>query len=110
MHSTIHALTGYDTTSKVGKKFQAFKTAHKSEYASLNKFGISEFDKCIEQFLLECIMQGENRVVNIFDELRYSRYHSYNLRFHLERFSCTSRSIRLDIQKAYDQRRLWFFA
>ena len=54
--STIHALTGCDTTSKVGTKLQAFKAAHKPEYASLNKFGISELDECIyetpEQFLL----------------------------------------------------------
>ena len=80
---TIHALTGCDTTSESGTIIQAFKAVHKFEYASLNKFGISKLGECVyetaERFLPECIMQGENRVVNKFDELQYSGYHSHNL-------------------------------
>ena len=37
----IHTLPGYDITSKVGTKLQAFKAAHKPEYALFNVFGIS---------------------------------------------------------------------
>ena len=44
---TIQALTGCDTTSKAGTKLQLSKAAHKPEYASLNKFGISELDECM---------------------------------------------------------------
>ena len=44
---TIQALTGCDTTSKVGTKLQLSNAAHKPEYASLNKFGISELDECM---------------------------------------------------------------
>ena len=111
---TIHALTGCDTTSKVGTKLQAYKAAHKPEYASLNKFGISELDECMyetaEHFLLECVTRQENRNVNTFDEMRYSKYHSHNLKLDLEKFPCTSKSIRFQIQKAYYQRRLWFLS
>ena len=92
----IQTLTGCDTTSKCGTIIQTFKAVHKFEYASLNKFGISKLDECMhetaERFLLECIMQGESIIVNKFDELQYSRYHSHNLKFDLERFPCTSRS------------------
>ena len=63
----------------------AFRVLHKYMYETA------------ERFLLDCIMRGENSVVNTFDELRYSRYHSHNLKFDLERFPCTSRSTRLDI-------------
>ena len=107
---TIHALTGCDTTSKVSSKLQAFKAAQKPEYASLIKFGISKLAECMygtaERFPLECIMRGESWVLNTFDELWCSRYHSHNLKFDLERYPCTSRSIRLHIHRAYYQRRL----
>ena len=67
LFATIYALTGCDTTSKVGTKLQAFKAAHKPEHASLNKFGISECAEFVyetaERFLLKCIMRSENRVV-----------------------------------------------
>ena len=95
LFATIYALTGCDTTSKVGTKLQAFKAAHKPEHASLNKFGISECAEFVfetaERFLLKCIMRSENKVVNTFDELEYSRY------------TLALRSIRLHTQRAYCQ-------
>ena len=38
LHSTIHALNGCGTTNKVVTKLQAFMAAHKTEFASVNKF------------------------------------------------------------------------
>ena len=51
-------------------------------------------------------MRGENRAVNTFDELWYSRHHSHKLKFDLERFPCASRLTRLHIQRAYNHRML----
>ena len=106
----IHALSGCDTTSKVGTKLQAFKAAHKTEYASLDQFGLSHLDEQMyetaEHFLLECLTRQQNREVDTFDELRFS--HKYRL--DLEKFPCTSRSIRMHIKKAYYQCSLWIFA
>ena len=39
--------TTYALTSKFGTKLQAFKATHKPDYASLNTFGISEWDECM---------------------------------------------------------------
>ena len=42
--SAIHALSGCDTTSKIGTKLQAFKAAHKPEYVDLKHFGVAQLD------------------------------------------------------------------
>ena len=61
-----------------------------------------------ENFLLECVAREQNRTVDIFDELRYSKqYYSYNFKLDFEKFPCTSSSIRVHNQKAYHQHRLW---
>ena len=110
----VHTLSGCDTTSKVGTKLQAFKAAHKPEYELLNLFGISALDtqmyETAEHFLLECITRAETRAVDTFDEMRFTRFHLPNFKLDLEKFPCTSKSIRLHINKAYYQRRLWFSA
>ena len=53
-----HALTGCDTTSKVGTKAAAFKTAEKYGYELIYSFGKSELtDQMIndaETFLVRC--------------------------------------------------------
>ena len=41
----VHALSGCDTSSKVGTKVQAFKAAQKSEHRSFITFGIAPLDE-----------------------------------------------------------------
>ena len=95
----IHALRGCDTTSKVGTKLQAFKAAHKPEYAALNRFGVDplneEMFELAEHFLLECATRVKNRKEETFDELRYSKYHSLQYKMDLQTFPCTSNTIRI---------------
>ena len=113
---TIHALSGCDTTSKVGTnvKLDERQAAHKAVYTSMNDFGIKELDENMyimaERFLLECVTREENRSVDTFDELRNTIFHKHNLQFDLEKFPCTSTSLRLHIKRTYYQRRLWFVA
>ena len=110
----IHALSGCDTTSKVGTKQQAYKAALKPEYAGLNLFGIAPLDKKMyelaEHFLLECVTRSENRKEDTFDELRYTTYHSLNHKLDLQKFPCTSSTIKIHILRAYYQCRLWIIA
>ena len=55
----IHALTGCDTTPKVGSKLQAFHVAHKSEHFILAEFGNGVLNDSMilsaERFLLDCL-------------------------------------------------------
>ena len=61
----IHALSGCDTTSKIGIKLQAYRAAQKDEYRVLVGFGISDLDedmsKVAEHFLLDCMSRSAQR-------------------------------------------------
>ena len=76
----IHALTGCDTTSKVGTKLQAFHAAHKSEHFILAEFGNGVLNDSMilsaERFLLDCMSRTTTRLVDTFDEFRYDQYHA----------------------------------
>ena len=76
----IHALSGCDTTSKIGTKLQAFKAANKPEYVDLNHFGVAQLDDDVyviaEHFLLNCKTRAETRSDAMFDDMWYSNYHS----------------------------------
>ena len=75
----IHALSGCNTTSKVGTKLQAYRAVQKDEYRALEKFGVIELDdemnRVAEHFLLDCMSRTAQRSVDTFDDLRYERYH-----------------------------------
>ena len=111
---TVHALSDCDTTSKIGTKMQAFKAAFKSEYSASKDFGISPLENdtyiIAEHFLLECISRVVSRSEETFNDLRYSRYHSQNYKLDLNKFPCTSNSLRFHIQRAYFQCRLWILS
>lgn len=107
----IHALTGCDTTSKIGTKLQAFKAAQNPEYRLLAEFGIRPLDEdmfnAVEHFLLDCMTRTANRSVNTFDQLRHDQYHSRGSTFSIDKFPCTSISLRMHIRWAYYQCNLW---
>ena len=71
----IHALTGCDTTAKVGTKLQAFSASKKAEHFQLRDFGVNPLDQDMvssaECFLLDCMSKIVKRTVDSFDTLRY---------------------------------------
>ena len=110
----IHALTGCDTTSKVGTKRQAFNAAHKSEHFHLEDFGIKPLDDemflSAEKFLLDNMSRNANRAADSFDQLRYDRYHARGSSLSMDKLPCTSNSLRKQIKWAYYQCNLWIGA
>ena len=74
----IHALTGCDTTNKIGTKASALKAAFSCGFEFLGLFGRTNIsDEMIanaEKFLLNCI--DSKRKFNYFDQLRYNIYHT----------------------------------
>ena len=107
----IHALTGCDTTSKVGTKARALKVGVLSGYKLLYSFGRDNIHEDMiydaEKFLVKCI---SNHEVDAFDELRCLVYHEKHLTFDIDRFPPTSNSIRFHILRAYQQCRVWLYA
>ena len=72
----VPALTTCDTTSKIGTKTAALKTANTCGYEHLCFFGKHELTNEMiynaKQFLLRCIL---NEKLDSFDDLRYDVYH-----------------------------------
>ena len=82
----VHALKGYDTTSKAGIKSTAFQAAMKCGYELLCLFGKSEVsDKMIslkEKFLVGCISKSSKR--NNFVDTGFEMYHQKSFQLDLE--------------------------
>ena len=101
----VHALTGCDTTSKIGTKAAALKTAFACGIELLHSFGKTvisvEMIANAEKFLLNCITS--NCKFNYLDELRYHIYHTKTFQLDLEKFPPTSSSIKLHIKHTYLQ-------
>jgi len=108
----VHALTGCDTTSKIGTKTSAFKTAEKYGYELIYSFGKSELTEQMinnaERFLVRCLSSNEN--IGCFDELRYEVFHKKQLQFNIETFPPISNSIKIHIKRAFLQCHLWLHA
>jgi hypothetical protein len=108
----VHALTGCDTTSKVGTKLSALQTAEKYGYELLSSFGTSditdEMIKNAEKFLVRCI--DHNSHVDTFDDLRNQIYHRHSFKLDLERLPPTSSSIVQHIKRAFLQCFMWLNA
>ena len=105
----IHALTGCDTTSKVGMKLAFMKKP--LDLSLLEDFGVSavhltnDVIEKAERFLVSVCKPKS--VANNFDELRYEQYHSVkNLDFW--KLACTSAAIREHIRRAFLQTRKWY--
>ena len=110
----IHALSGCDTTSKIGTKLQAYSAANNPEHYCLKYFGLEALDdnlfKDAEKFLLQCLPQKESKNVASFDELRYQLHHKHVSSLPIDKFPCTTRSVKTHIQRSYYQCNLWLCA
>ena len=108
----VHALTGCDTTSKVGTKTSSYRAATKYGFELLHSFGKSDITEPIllsaEEFLVRCLDSKSN--VKTFDDLRNQMYHTKTFQLDLEKLPPTSGSIRLHILRAYLQCKLWLNA
>ena len=103
----IHALTGCDTTSKIGSKTMLFK---RSLYLNLiDSFGIRELDHDMmskaELFLLSVLQ--ENTIHQSFDEMRYNKYHQMKI-LDFSKLVCSTDSVNLHIKRAYLQSLKWY--
>ena len=79
----IRALTGCDTTSKVGKKKKAIKKGNKNTYNLLCYFGKNEISESMiadaEKFLVQCITSDDT---DNFDDLHFNVSHDYDGTIH----------------------------
>ena len=105
----IHALTGCDTTSKVGTKAAIMKKSVDLEL--IRSFGKTDLSISVlenaEQFLLQMIGKGDFRT---FDRLRYHQYYDAEKNLTLMNIVCCSSTIRLHIKRAFLQTFLWISA
>lgn len=104
----VHALTGSDTTSKVGTKDAVLKK--KLDFHLLQNFGkdndITEIDVInTEKFLMQVLgYQGT------FDQFRIVQFYDAGKKLTLENMVCCSKTIHLHIRRAFFQANLWINA
>ena len=106
---SYHALTGCDTTSKVGGKLSCFtKSLNMELLDGFTDHPLSE-DSVIaaEQFLLETLTK--QRAVQTFDEYRYEQYHDMKS-MDFSKLVCCSSSIKEHIKRAHHQAMKWKMA
>ena len=108
----VHALTGYNTTSKAGTKSAACQWMMKCGYELLHSFGKPETsDQMIlfaERFLVKCISKSSER--SNFDDIRFETYHKRSFQRDLEKLPSTSSSIHIHVKQAFLQCYLWLYA
>ena len=108
----VHVLTGCDTTSKVGTKLKALKTAT-SDCDLLKTFGKDPInDQKIadaEQFLVKCISSSKC-VHKCFDVVSHETFCDKKFAFDLEKLPPTRTSIRQHILRAFLQCEMWLKA
>ena len=101
----VHALTGCDTTSKVGTKTSSYPATTKYGFELLHSFGKSDITEPMllsaVEFLVRCLDSKSN--VKTFDDLRNQMYLTKTFQLDLEKLPPTSGSIRLHILRAYLQ-------
>ena len=105
----VHALTGCDSTSKIATKLTALKTACGEKGNLLKQFlsePFSEFSINNAEVFLVTWLKAKSTEIN-FDELRYEIYHKKPSKLEPQKFPCTSKSLRLHIQRAYFQSMEW---
>ena len=103
----MHALTGSDTTSKIGTKKKAFKIAKDEIFQdSLATFGEDKLSgdlmRAAECFLVRCRATADAKSISSFDGLRHFNFHKSQM-IDLDSFSCTSTTIQLHIKRSYLQ-------
>ena len=102
----VHALSGCDTTSKVGPKLACLHKPLNLEL--LRDFGVDPLtDDMIsrsEMFLLQSL--AKSRHVTTFDQYRYEQYHDVG-QLDFNKLVCCSPTIREHIKRAYYQCMKW---
>ena len=101
----MDALTGCDTTSKVGSKASRLQVAIEEAQKMLFDFGRGELSENMiamaEYFLTKCVSHATE--FQTFDELRHHVYHTTNFLLDIERLPCTCSAFCLHIHRAYLQ-------
>ena len=103
----IHALSGCDTTSKVGPKLACINKS--IDLSCISGFGRNPLDhemmENAEKFLLQCLKK--QRDVVTFDDYRYNQYYDS---VDFNNLVCCSSTIHEHIKRAYYQSILWYTA
>ena len=103
---------GCDTTSKVGTKLSALKSATNKNIPTLVTFGQASFDEDMkamaEKFLVGCVSKDEN--IDDFDNLQNKTYYKKSTEINIEQLPPTSSSIAFHIKRAYLQIYIWLHA
>ena len=104
----IHALTGADTTSKIGTKTAILRKS--IELDGISSFGKTELNEnmieAAEKVLLHLIGHPE---CNTFDELRLQQYFDSRRDLSLKTIVCCFMTIELHIKRAHLQANLWYY-
>ena len=86
----IHALSGCDSTSKIGTKKSALKTAQALRCEQVLSFAkapiMDGMIRSAEKYLVACI--SSDNTVGTFDKLRYNIYHKKTFQLDLEKLHC----------------------
>ena len=100
---------GCDTTSKVGTKSSALKSATTKNIPTWVSFIQTSFDEDIkamaEKFLVGCVSKDKN--IDDFDNVRNKTYYKKPIEINIEKLPPTSSSITLHIKRAYLQTYIW---
>ncbi|XP_057301782.1 uncharacterized protein LOC130636171 isoform X2 [Hydractinia symbiolongicarpus] len=99
----VHALTGCDTTSKIGTKTAALKVASGSCFGELSFFGVSTLNEELvdlaQHFMVHCISKDKDVI-----------YYKKSQLLDLEKLPPTSSSAILHIKRSYLQTYVWLHA
>ncbi|KAG1659915.1 Dual 3',5'-cyclic-AMP and -GMP phosphodiesterase 11 [Nymphon striatum] len=105
----IHALSGCDSTSKVGPKLSGLKAS--IDLSLLEGFGVKELSPQItsnaEKFLVSGLKKTD---CSTFDEYRWEQYHNSKKELDFNQLVCCSSTIREHIKRAYLQCKMWLQA
>ena len=100
---------GCDTTSKVGMKSSALKSATSKNIRTLVSFGQASFEEDMKamakKFLVGCVSKDEN--IDDFDNLWNKTYYKKSTEINIENLPPTSSSIALHIRRTYLQNYIW---
>ena len=103
---------GCDTTSKVGTKSLALKSATSENIPTLVSFGQASLDEDMkamaEKFLVGYVSKDKD--IDNFDDLRHKTYYKKSTEISIEKLPPTSSSITLHIKRAYLQTYIWLRA
>ena len=105
----IHALSGCNTTSKVGPKLSGLKAS--MDLSLLQGFCVEELSPRMisnaEMFLVSALKKTD---CSTFDEYRWEQYHKSNVELDFGQLVCCSSTIQEHIKWAYLQCKMWLQA